>query len=914
VRLAALALAAALAAPLAAQEAGAVGGHVRDSIGAPLPPGVRVLLDDGQQFAAVDSTGAYRFHEVRAGWHRVTVRAIGYQPMERDSVQVDAGQTTIVNFTLSRAVTLGAVVVQTFADSVLDPLVTADVQRVQGAELRRMPVTTVQEAVQLSAGAVGDSYRGGRFGEQAFILDGIGVKNQIDASTGSLGVQVPPDMLTEASVITNGFSARYGQALSGLINVVTRDAGERWEGRAAYETDRPLWNSWDHGIDRAVVSGSGPLGRGIGLVGVLDAEGRLDADPVNAPPPTDPRDPRSTEPWILPHNGGSRLDAAGKLTVPLDEHNTLRLFGLRSVNQRLLFDPAFKYDPQFAPAQRVAGTLISGHLQHATGPFNVDLRGSYFGREFLRGTLTEAPSYLVGGFGTATFHFVGEDLARHRNSAGAAGAVPGFSTPDWSSNTPWGVPAFFLGDGSRGDIDWNRFREFRGRLDASFAAGPALEVFAGGEVAHQRVETFERALAYLPVGTGDSVPPASASGFAPRSIAGYIESTLRGPDFGLTVGLRYDAFDPHVQLATPKNRGSVSPRFAFSTVLKGATFVASWGRFHQAPDFQYLVDQAFDDTLRTGRFRRGNPDLGFETSTQWEFSLRARPTPETSARINVFNKMLDGLVGSIPLGSNADSSIFGNYDFGTVRGVELLLERELRDGWGLRVSYTLQEAQATATNAYGLLARVRLPTNDTLSPARVEFPLDYDRRHSLTVVAQGELGEQAGPVVGGVRPFARLEGAAIVRWGSGLPYSRTNATGDTLIGLPNSFRLPPQSTVDLLIRRPLAFGRRAGSVYLDVRNLLNRANLEALRRDNGSTTLTTAGIDSLAALAYAAHPEPIPFESPRYRAAADLNHDGYVSGANELMPMYIAAARDFTQPLFFYGPPRLVRLGVELDF
>ena len=32
------------------------------------------------------------------------------------------------------------------------------------------------------------------------------------------------------------------------------------------------------------------------------------------------------------------------------------------------------------------------------------------------------------------------------------------------------------------------------------------------------------------------------------------------------------------------------------------------------------------------------------------------------------------------------------------------------------------------------------------------------------------------------------------------------------------------------------------------------------------------------------------------------------------MPLYLAAARDFTQPLLNYGPPRLVRLGAELVF
>jgi hypothetical protein len=70
----------------------------------------------------------------------------------------------------------------------------------------------------------------------------------------------------------------------------------------------------------------------------------------------------------------------------------------------------------------------------------------------------------------------------------------------------------------------------------------------------------------------------------------------------------------------------------------------------------------------------------------------------------------------------------------------------------------------------------------------------------------------------------------------------------------------------------------------------------------------------MAEAAYAAHPEAIPYESSRYRASADLNHDGYVATRDELFPMYVAAARDYSQPLFAYGPPRLARLGFELLF
>jgi hypothetical protein len=39
-----------------------------------------------------------------------------------------------------------------------------------------------------------------------------------------------------------------------------------------------------------------------------------------------------------------------------------------------------------------------------------------------------------------------------------------------------------------------------------------------------------------------------------------------------------------------------------------------------------------------------------------------------------------------------------------------------------------------------------------------------------------------------------------------------------------------------------------------------------------------------------------------------------VDGPAELNPLYLSAAQDYAQPLFAYGPPRLVRLGMEVRF
>jgi outer membrane receptor protein involved in Fe transport len=908
---------------LPAQTTGAIAGTVRD---ANTGRGIALatVSVDGRGSATTDTSGQYRIRGVQAGWHRMSVRFIGYRGENRDSVLVRTAATTIVDFSLNPAPTLLDPLVVTAVDSVLDPFATATSQRITAADLRELPVSSLEEALALSAGAVGESYRGGRLGQQAFILDGLGVKNQLDASTGPLGVRLPPDILQEATLTTNAFSARYGQALSGLINVVTKDGGDQIRGRAALETDRPLGNGWDYGLDRLLLQVDGPLVGRIGFLAAFDLTGRLDADPVSAPPSGLPLDPRNDRPWLLPHNSGESYDIAGKLTIPIGNQRTLRLLGLRSIEQRLLYDPAYKYDLEFSPARRVTGTLLSAHLQNVFSmgekTMIVDARLGYFGRDFIRGTLTEEADLKLGGFTGENFQFIGEDIARSQDTLAAANVIQGFIPPELSSASPWGVPAFFLGQASRGDVGWNHFKELRAQLDITLGAGRDFDLYFGGQYARQGVQTFQRIEGYLPV--GGTVPPATASDFTPHLWSAYVEGQARLNDLAFTAGVRAEHFDGGSKLTTDQvgqgrfgPRTTLSPRIAVSTILAGATLVASFGKFSQPPDFQYLVDAAFDDTTRTGRFRRGNPDLGFERATQFEFNLRVRPTGSTALRIGVYGKRIDGMVASVPLGVNPDSTVFALTDYGSVRGMEITAERETRGGWGARLIYTLARATATSTDAFRLRQfRIDPISGDTIFPARVEFPLDYDRRHSVTAIVTGQVNDGAGPRIGGIRPLGGLEAAAIIRYNSGLPFSRTDATGDSIIGPPNDERLPSTSTFDFLIRKPIrALGVGSG-IYLDVRNLFNRRNLIAIRRDTGSPHLDEGGIQAMADQAYQAHPEPIPYESPRYRTSADLDSNGYVEGANELMPMYLAAARDFTQPLFVYGTPRLVRLGVEILF
>lgn len=908
--------------PLAAQSTGGLVGTVTDAAtGLPLA-GVDVRIDEGATTTRTNRDGEYRFRGLGAGLHRLEVIWLGYLPARRDSVLIRSDEIVRADVRLApMTVELAELTAVGVQDPVLDPLATQTQQRITAEDLRRLPVSSLEDAISMQAGVVGESFRGGRVGQQAYVLDGLGVKNQLDASTNGTGIRIPPDLITEAQLITNGFSARYGQALSGLVSVTTRDGGDSWHGRVAYETDRPMSGVDDLGLDRLVLAADGPIAGGVTAVGVLDLSARLDFDAVNAPAASDPRDPRFATPRPLPHNSGETWTAAGKLTIPIGTRWVGRLFGLKTTEQQYLYDQRYKYEPTLGPGRVTDGTLLSAHLQllpnnAARTPLVGDLRFGLFTKEFSRGAVP-VPDYAFGAFTGDRLEIQGIELAQAQDTVATRGAVPGFVPARYSDRTPWGVPGFFLGGASVGDIAWNRFREFRSQADFSLGLGQSADIGFGGMLAQQDVRTFQRVDASRPV--GGSVPPPTAAHFSPTISGAYVEARARADDLGFTVGIRHDGFNPGGELdnATVGARSSINPRAAVSTVLKGATIVGSVGRFSQPPDLQYLVDAAFDDTTRTGRFRQGNPNLGFEQGTQFELSARIRLREVSSLKVNVYTKNLDGLVSTAPIGVNPDSSRFVNADAGHVIGGEFIFERERVGGWGARLAGVIQRAEGTVTDAFELnrLIRIDPNTGDTLAaPARAQFPLDFDRRLSLIAAVDGEVNADAGPRLFGVRPFGSLVGSMVFRYGTGLPFSRTDVTGDSLAAEPNGSRLPAQWTLDMLFRRPIRIGGMVGGLYLDIRNLTNRRNVLAVRRESGNPHPTDIYLEAVAQEAYLANPQAIPFESPRYRRTGDLNHDGIISGRTELYPLYLAAARDFNQPIFVYGPPRQIRFGMELFF
>jgi len=74
--------------------------------------------------------------------------------------------------------------------------------------------------------------RGGRSNEISYLVDGMSVGNPFD--TNGLATSVATDAIQEMTVISGAFNAEYGKAMSGIVNLVTKEGSDKLHGSFSY--------------------------------------------------------------------------------------------------------------------------------------------------------------------------------------------------------------------------------------------------------------------------------------------------------------------------------------------------------------------------------------------------------------------------------------------------------------------------------------------------------------------------------------------------------------------------------------------------------------------------------------------------------------------------------------------------------
>jgi hypothetical protein len=231
---------------LAQTETGQITGTVTDPTGAAVPNAtVKVVsvATGATRSMETSSDGSFAVTNLLPGQYNVGVTATGFNGLDK-RVTVNVGSRVAQDFQLQVGTTSTVVEVTAAAAQVNTESQTLS-QVVSQNEIRELPNLTrnpyqfVELAGNISDAGMGTrgagfSINGQRESSTNILLDGA---SNNDEFSGSIGQQVPLDSVQEFSVLTSNFTAEYGRASGGIVNVATKSGSNDYHG-TVYEFNR----------------------------------------------------------------------------------------------------------------------------------------------------------------------------------------------------------------------------------------------------------------------------------------------------------------------------------------------------------------------------------------------------------------------------------------------------------------------------------------------------------------------------------------------------------------------------------------------------------------------------------------------------------------------------------------------------
>ena len=910
----------------AAAQTGRVQGRVTDTrTGEPLV-GANVLIQGTLLGSATDAAGEYLISNVPVGKQAIEVSYIGYQTFVRKDVLIILDQAITEDFRLSTGTALRTeevVVAGTRAKIVRTDPTTSRYMTTE--EFDKMPVQSLADIVRLQAGVVtspayGQHLRGGRPDEVMYFVDGVATR---DPLYGYQAAQVNPEATAEVVVISGGFDAEYGEAMSGIIQVVTKEGKSDLAGRAKYVTDELFPKALNFGDNRYELSLGGPLP----VVRRLRyfASGELYF--------TDDYSPNR---YKLQHQERQDYSATGKLTysLPLQQGLKLTASGLLSRAQYNMYPYnrddenhlGFKYNLDHFMSRRERVKTLDLSANHMlTEKTYYTLRFGYFSNErtqAVRDLERESEERDFSKQFWQDYIFKAEDSVR-ADSATLFRPLPGYvKQTNANSNNPWGVFNLFYGEGDYRFflLHWADVLSIKG--DVTHNVGRIHEFKTGVEV---KRNSLHRRYNSLPT---DPNPFVDYYNVYPVNVAAFVQDRMDFENLVVRAGLRFDYLDPNAyKRSDPTNIGDtttvaagvkykLSPRLGVSFPITLRTkFRFSYGHFFQTPAYRYLYDNISSAAYARGNQIIGNPDLLAQQTIAYELGLEQQLSDVFVIDFTAYYKDIFDLMGTrfqpaVPLGYYP----LVNEEYGSVRGFEIGFVKSLASYWNGRLSYGLSAARGTASYTYEWYNEryrygVDPVTGLEMEPPRRDYALEFDETHNAKVSLGCDFPDDFV-----LLPLRNFTASWLLNFGSGLPYTprevrRLNA--GRLTAERNSARMPPRVTADLNAAKYFRLGRLRLGLTCVLTNMFNAQTVQWVYGATGEpdddgyiwsfTPANWAGTLDATLLSGTYHPN------------RDGNHDGYITDEEEYVA-YRMAYLDFVDDPVNYGAPRQIKVGVNIEF
>ena len=810
---------------LYAQTSGKLVGRVTDESGEPLI-GANVILDGTTMGAATDLEGYYSIINVRAGTYTIRFRFLGFKTRVVENIRISADQTTKLDAVLELEVIVGEEVVVIAQKPLVEYNQTSSVSSVNKDDIKNLPVQSLSEIVNLQAGVIDGHFRGGRIGEVQYQVDGVTVNNPFSNSS---MLEIDRSVIEEVQVISGTFDAKYGQAMSGVVNTVLKTGTEKFEySLETYlgdyfttDTDRyPNNDSYNPtAIQNYQLSLSGPTGLPQTTF-FINGRKYLNDGYMFGTREFTPFDENDFENQVYNPTGDGELVSMGTS----DEWN-----GQFKITNQTIENLQFSYQLSYNNAERTSynhafrlnpdgiGINYTNSLSHGLGVthtlspemfYKINIRQNLFEYNYYKYEDLYDPNYLEAGEpkGDANYEdgaFVqGVDLGRYQQKTNSLIIKADYT---WQANRFNMIEAGV--EGQYSDVLFGPPGFFISSFDDS----------TGAQV-------------LVPVDSAYNQP--GLQSYYPTQFAAYVQDRVELGDLVIRAGLRYEYYDAAGQvpsnLQNPANsiegapqstyipttpKVAVAPRLGLSFPLTSAASVYfSYGHFYQMPALNLLysnADYSILEDLQAGGVSygvMGNPDLKPEFTIQYEFGLKQSVSDFLGIQLSFFYKDIRDLLGVefISTYTAAEYPRFANTDFGSVYGFTLSLFQRNLGYFNTSIDYTLQFAQGNSSDPRETANRAE--AGEDPRPRNIAF--DWDQTNTLNLSSIYAVPNDYSI-------------SAILRFGSGQPYTPEMGTGFGATLETNSGRKDSYLLLDLRAEKYFDLNFLNLSVFLRMFNVLN---------------------------------------------------------------------------------------------
>ncbi len=845
-----------LSSGLMAGTTGKISGKVVDAETGEALAGVNVIVSGTNLGAAADLEGNFNVLRVPPGIYTVRATMIGYKEIQYQNVVVAIDRTTRLNFNLPLQVLESSESVTIVAER---PLVQMDLTSTSasiGADvIAKLPVDRFEDIVNLQAGVVEGHFRGGRRGEVAYIIDGVSVNDVFD---GEFSFEMENNAIQELNVISGTFNAEYGQAMSGIVNIVTKEGGDEYEGAlSSYLGDYLSFNDdVFYNVDKTNpiynVQGnlSGPV-PGLKERLTFFVSGRYFKEDgwiygQNIFQPSDSSDFSGDDPnsWFLMSRGQGYnyseflIDSLKKNATAVAMNPQTRITGQAKLTYKLTTSDKLNYELLVQQRDYKLYTSTTDHFFKYNPDGNYKRQKSSYHHTLSWNHVFSDRTF--SSFKLATFKSRFEQYV-HEDFLDPA-YVSLNRLRDASNN------AFYTG----GQQMWQYRRQTDtgiAKLEITSQVTNIHQIQGGVEARKHKLwlEEFE----VIPDTPHNRKPPESSFNnnqftVQPTELSAYIQDKMEFDYMIVNLGLRYDYFHPDYlvpeDLANPatsakrdaKDSHQLSPRFGMAYPISDRGVVhVSYGHFFQTPTFDFLyrnpdfevfplqstISLPPNSLLNTV----GNAELKPQKTVIYEIGLQQQLSDDLGLDVTAYLKDIRNLLSTEVL-KNSEQDRFARYinrDYGSVKGLTIALEKRMTAGFSATVDYTFQIARGNASDPND--AFLNQQSDPPVETTKQLVPLDWDRTHSLNSTVT--MGTPDNYVVG-----------LIGKLGSGLPYTPTKE--NIRESVKNGGNKPLYYNIDIYAKKNFRMRNINYSLFIRVFNLTDRKNEQNVYTDTGRAGYT----------------------------------------------------------------------------